>query len=263
MHGKYRSRCSNLTNKISASIFYKEPTFLEKYRQHVWRYTTIILVGITVFLFGWAKTASYIAYKVNREVIEKDHAIEQISLENTRLVELQNSSPSDVIKVAEVIQDILNTADGDQRKFLEKILPFAIRFQRQKGIPVSGMVAQSIYESGYGQSDLAKQGYNYFGLKSLGVDVPTIYMMTTDLGVKHIQPFRKFDNPYDGFLGYVNFLTSPEKNGRYLSAFREKTGVGFIKELLRDGYCPNPNYLNDITKIIKRHKLDRLEDILN
>ena len=185
--------------------------------------------------------------------------------ENARLVSLvESDSSTDIVEIGKIIHEIMDTADNDaQTRFLMSVLPHAIRFQIQKNIPASGMIAQAIYESGYGKSELAKQNYNYFGLKApTDGSVPYAMMTTTDSGVTHLQPFRKFSSPYDGFCGYYSFLSSSDKNGRYDVAFEQTSGIEFVRCLLKAGYCPNSDYLGAIRDIIQRHHLDKLEKII-
>ena len=262
---KKKPHTIDLTYKIALSAWYKPPTIIEYLKKHIWVCSTVILICICSVCFVWAKTTTYLMAQLTRRIIEQNHVLEQVTVENTRLIELQNTDATDVLDIAMIIQDILNTASGNQRRFLEKVLPYAIRFQIHSGIPASAMISQAIYESGYGTSDLAKNSYNYFGLKNLTGNVTkqnTVYAETTDSGDRHVQPFRKFDNPYDGFVGYYEFLTDSTKHGRYNNAFKTKNGLEFIKTILSDGYCPDSNYASEINVIIKRHKLDELEKIL-
>ena len=50
--------------------------------------------------------------------------------------------------------------------FFEKYAAAAMEEQRRYGIPASVTLAQMAVESGYGESSLAKQDNNYFGIKA-------------------------------------------------------------------------------------------------
>ena len=56
---------------------------------------------------------------------------------------------------------------SDNRKaFFERYAAAAIEEQKRYGIPASVTLAQMAVESGYGESSLAKQDNNYFGIKA-------------------------------------------------------------------------------------------------
>jgi flagellum-specific peptidoglycan hydrolase FlgJ len=263
----------DLTKALRQTPFYKEPSFWEKITSFIARFIVlsiiIFLIFLCVSLFGILQTNVKISLKLNTElksketlINQKEEIIKQISEENARIIKLQSTSPSDSIEIAKIINDILETADGNQFGFLNRVIPHAIRLQVQKGIPASGMIAQAIFESAYGQSELAKKYYNYFGMKCLDGKGFFVNAETIDCGVKVIQPFKVFENPYDGFLGYYDFLTDSDKNGRYNKALSQNNGIKYVEELLKAGYCPDSDYLVHIKEIMKRHKLDLLEKIL-
>jgi flagellum-specific peptidoglycan hydrolase FlgJ len=54
----------------------------------------------------------------------------------------------------------------DQLAFIAKVLPGALQSQKEHGMPASVTIAQAIDESGYGESGLAKECNNFFGIKA-------------------------------------------------------------------------------------------------
>jgi flagellum-specific peptidoglycan hydrolase FlgJ len=227
-------------------------------------YSTFICLSICLISFGALKVSAFAIKELTEVVLEKTKAVEEVNLENARLISLQTkSSPSDVIQIAKIIQEILNTAHGDGREFLEKVLPDAIRFQVRRNVPVSGMVAMAIFESRYGSSALAIKCNNFYGIKaSSEYGGQFREMPTKDSGVPVIAKFRYYKTPAEGFEGFYEFLSTSGNGERYKSAFSAKTGTNFVKILLHRGYCPDLDYLDNIKVIIARHHLDRLENIL-
>ena len=55
-----------------------------------------------------------------------------------------------------------------QRAFIEQVAPGAIATQHKYGVPASVTIAQAIDESAWGQSILAAQDHNLFGIKGTG-----------------------------------------------------------------------------------------------
>ena len=178
-----------------------------------------------------------------------------------RLMSVQNASTSDLISLAKSIQEVYNTANNSrQARFLDEALPEALRLQFTENIPASACIAMAIYESQYGQSKLAREHHNYFGLKAFSnwEGKKAENMVTRDSGVVTTADFRSYSDTTSGFNGYVQFLKNSD---RYDRALQSKNGVEFVSGLLRAGYCPDSNYLDNIRNIMDRHKLYKLDSI--
>ena len=163
--------------------------------------------------------------------------------------------------MARAINVVFSSAsNSSEEKFFQEALPEALRIQITEGIPASAVMAQSIYESGYGRSSLAKS-HNYFGMKAFNdwtgaraKDMPTL----DDGTIATIADFRAYPSLSEGFDGYVAFLKA---KGRYDSAFSKRTGIEFIDTILKAGYCGDPKYRDSIRQIIARHHLEKLDEI--
>ena len=60
-----------------------------------------------------------------------------------------------------------------QQAFIDQVAPGAIAAQRTYGVPAAVTIAQAIEESGWGQSTLAVQDHNLFGIKGAGPPAAT------------------------------------------------------------------------------------------
>lgn len=220
-------------------------------------------VFFALLLIASCIASTKIAIHFYRENLQKEGLITEKDLRIAMLVENREHDPVDLVFLAKTINNILATSSGKQRSFLEKALPEAIRIQNNYKVPASAILSQAIYESGYGDSDLAKQANNFFGLKALGNKWKgeVVIMSTWDDNRTnyHKQPFRKFPSIYEGFHGYVDFISQP----RYKKAWdNTEDGLDFVNALLRAGYCPDSVYLRDIKKIMERHKFSQLDEAL-
>ncbi len=178
-----------------------------------------------------------------------------------RLMSAQNASTTDLISLAKSIQEVYGTANNSrQARFLDEALPEALRLQFTENIPASACVAMAIYESQYGQSKLAREHHNYFGLKAFSNwdGKKAQNMVTRDSGVLTTADFRAYSTTSEGFDGYVHFLKNSD---RYDHALQSRNGVEFVSGLLRAGYCPDSNYLDSIRSIMDRHKLYKLDSL--
>jgi len=124
-----------------------------------------------------------------------------------------------------------------------------LQMQRHK-IPASIILAQGILESGFGNSRLAKEGNNHFGIKCHDWKGEKIYHDDDEKG----ECFRKYADARQSFEDHSIFLTS---RGRYASLF-ELTITDYkawAKGLKDAGYATNPKYPQLLTDIIETHKL--------
>lgn len=67
-----------------------------------------------------------------------------------------------------------------KREFLEAATAAALAASRASGLPPGVTVAQAILESNWGQSQLAREAHNYFGIKAHG-DRPWIELPTWEV----------------------------------------------------------------------------------
>ncbi|MEM6823061.1 MAG: glucosaminidase domain-containing protein [Verrucomicrobiota bacterium] len=181
-----------------------------------------------------------------------------LQLDLARIQIINRESNRNLFMLVEEVQHVLKNSHGERREFLIQMIPQALVLQAENQIPASATISMGIYESNYGQSDLAKLHNNFFGIKALdrrwagGI----ANMMTTDSGKRHLQKFRTYLNFEQGVQGYGKFLT---KSQRYRKAFHHNDGPSFVRELLAAGYCPDHDYLARIRQIMARHDLQRLD----
>lgn len=128
---------------------------------------------------------------------------------------------------------------------------WAIQSMLEKGIPASITLAQGILESGNGNSSLAKEANNHFGIKChTGWAGKTMYI---DDDAPN-ECFRKYENVLDSYRDHGDFLTS---RSRYSKCFElEITDyVGWAKELKAAGYATSPTYAESLINLIEKYEL--------
>lgn len=178
-----------------------------------------------------------------------------------RLIAYKSKKPLELVALGKAISSVLDSSPAKARDFFEQALPEAMEVQVNYGIPASAVMAQAIYESGYGSSELAVKYHNYFGIKAFSNwDGPRAEAMPTkDSGRPTRADFRAYDNLKEGFRGYAQHM---KDSGRYESAFYKTSGPDYVKAILRAGYCPDSNYYDNIMRIMRNHNLQALDQIL-
>lgn len=130
----------------------------------------------------------------------------------------------------------------------------AIREMYEFGIPASIKLAQAILESGNGNSKLAREANNHFGIKCHGWQGESIKV--DDDAPQEC--FRKYDNPDQSYKDHSAFLTT---RPRYASLFELETTdyKGWAHGLKQAGYATNPRYAELVIKIIDDLNLNQYD----
>lgn len=145
----------------------------------------------------------------------------------------------------------------NRKEFIKKYKHIAIREMERTGIPASITLAQGILESGCGESNLAKEANNHFGIKCSNWNGDT-YHMDDDIAD---ECFRKYKHPEQSWIDHSEFLTS---RPRYGSLFELETTdyKGWAKGLKSAGYATNPKYADMLIKIIEEEELQQYDKII-
>jgi len=137
------------------------------------------------------------------------------------------------------------------QEYIARYSPIAISNMREFSIPASITLAQGILESGAGNSDLARNANNHFGIKChTGWQGKTYHK---DDDAKN-ECFRAYDTPEESFADHARFLTT---RNRYSALFElEITDYkGWAHGLRAAGYATNPAYAERLITLIERHGL--------
>jgi len=143
--------------------------------------------------------------------------------------------------------------------YITKYKSIAIEEMQLYQIPASITLSQGILESANGESYLAKNANNHFGIKCHSSwDGDEIYY---DDDLKD-ECFRKYDNYKESFRDHSLFLSNSD---RYSSLFSLPITnyKSWAKGLKKAGYATNPKYANLLIDIIKKYNLNDLDELDN
>ncbi len=142
-----------------------------------------------------------------------------------------------------------------RQAYIEKYKEVAIEEMMLFGIPASITLAQGILESGDGESKLAKEANNHFGIKChLDWDGPKIYHDDDEKG----ECFRKYKHAEESYRDHSTFLRD---RSRYADLFKlDRTDYkSWAHGLKKAGYATNPNYPKLLIKIIEENNLHQYD----
>ncbi len=147
-----------------------------------------------------------------------------------------------------------NAQKLSRKEYINKYKFWAIKEMKRTGIPASITIAQGLLESNNGNSRLALEAKNHFGIKCHNWNGPSIKVDDD----KPNECFRKYRSVYDSFIDHSNFLTTRSRYA-FLFEYRVTAYKRWAKGLKKAGYATNPRYAHHLIRIIKKEKLYRLD----
>jgi hypothetical protein len=142
-------------------------------------------------------------------------------------------------------------------EYIQTYKDIAIREMKAHKIPASITLAQGLLESGAGNSALAREAKNHFGIKChKGWEGDTYYMDDDEKN----ECFRKYDDVEQSFRDHSEFLCG---RSRYAALFDlDITDYeGWAKGLKAAGYATNPKYAQLLIDRIKLYDLTQYDQI--
>ena len=133
--------------------------------------------------------------------------------------------------------------------YIERYKTVALQHEKEYGVPASITLAQGLLESSVGQSKMAQEANNHFGIKAYHWK-GEVYGGCDSLNQVG---YRKYGSPEDSFLDHAMFL----KGQRYSILYEfDVTDYRSWAQGLRDcGYAEDANYPNKLIKIIEQYEL--------
>lgn len=141
--------------------------------------------------------------------------------------------------------------------YISKYSDLAIEHQKKYKIPASITLSQGLLESGAGQSSLARQSNNHFGIKCHSDWRGGRVYHDDDL---RGECFRKYDQVEDSYTDHSKFIAF---RPRYSVLFDLdlKDYKGWAKGLQQCGYATDRAYANKLIKVIEDYELYRFDSL--
>lgn len=143
-----------------------------------------------------------------------------------------------------------------REEYFETYHDLAVREMYRSGIPASITLAQGALESADGNSTLAVQANNHFGIKCHEDWYGRKMYQDDD---EKNECFRKYESVDDSYRDHSDYL---KKKQRYTSLFElEITDYkGWARGLKKAGYATSPSYAESLIRIIEEFNLYRYDN---
>lgn len=151
-----------------------------------------------------------------------------------------------------------NSDDYYADKYLNKYKDIAVAEMYRTGIPASIKLAQGMHESQYGNSKLAKNANNHFGIKCKSYWTGQTYYHKDDdykKGKLIDSCFRSYGSDMDSYVDHSNFLKNTKHYAKLFELPRHDY-ESWAKQLKASGYATDKKYAEKIIKKIEKYNLD-------
>lgn len=138
--------------------------------------------------------------------------------------------------------------------YIDKFAPAAIRAMNKYGIPASITLAQGLLESNAGESKLALESNNHFGIKCRRKCKGCTCRNYTDDDVYDM--FRVFDSAWESYEEHSILLTSPRYE--HLQKYG-KDYKSWAYGLRRAGYATDKTYGQKLIRLIRNLNLEKYD----
>jgi hypothetical protein len=142
-----------------------------------------------------------------------------------------------------------------QRAFIAAVAPGAVAAQQRYGVPASVTIAQAIDESGWGNSSLAAQYHNLFGIKGAGPAGSVILPTQEYEGGRWVSTsaqFAAYHNDAESIAGHAQLLAT---SGYYTRAMADRANPDAFASDLTGVYATDPSYGTTLIGLMKLYNL--------
>jgi hypothetical protein len=135
-------------------------------------------------------------------------------------------------------------------EYIKTYKDIAVQEMHLSGIPASITLAQGMLESEYGNSMLATEGKNHFGIKCHDWTGKKVYH---DDDARN-ECFRKYNSAEESFKDHTEFLRTKSRYS-FLFEYPSTDYKKWAHGLKKAGYATNPTYPQLLIKLVEEHKL--------
>ncbi len=147
------------------------------------------------------------------------------------------------------------TVLSPRKAYIATYAKWAVKEMKRTGIPASITLAQGILESGNGQSRLATEGNNHFGIKCHDGWKGKTMFVDDD---KPDECFRVYRDPKQSYKDHSEFLLNRSRyDGLFILDPRDY--AAWARGLKAAGYATSPTYAEKLIKIIEEEELYRFD----
>ncbi|MEO6522621.1 MAG: glucosaminidase domain-containing protein [Mucilaginibacter sp.] len=146
------------------------------------------------------------------------------------------------------------SAQNTSKSYIDKFKDDAIRIMHQSGIPASIILAIAMHESGCGNSKIAQNLNNQFGMKGNTV---IFYKQNNK---KFSTLYKQYDSIGDSFQDFARIMTEKKKFAGLSEKFTHYDYLGWVLGIQKAGYASSRKWGKQVLGLITKYNLNSLDE---
>ncbi len=143
---------------------------------------------------------------------------------------------------------------NSSKSYIEKFKDNAISIMHATGIPASIILAIAMHESGNGNSAIATNLNNQFGMKGAG-------RITYKKRRKRISTFyKRYDSVLESFQDFARLMTERKKFCHLASDFSHYDYQGWVHGIQKAGYASSHKWGSQVLGLINKYQLNNFDE---
>jgi flagellum-specific peptidoglycan hydrolase FlgJ len=159
-----------------------------------------------------------------------------------------------IILICLLFVSVQASAQNTSKSYIEKFKDDAIRIMHQTGVPASIVLAIAMHESGCGNSVLAKNLNNQFGMKG---DKVIVFKQNHK---KVSTLYKQYDSIGDSFEDFARVMTEKKKFMGLTDQFTHYDYLGWVHGIEKAGYASSRKWGKQVLGIITKYNLDVFDE---
>jgi flagellum-specific peptidoglycan hydrolase FlgJ len=140
------------------------------------------------------------------------------------------------------------------QSYIEKFKDNAVRIMHETGVPASIVLAVAMHESANGNSNIAKNLNNQFGVKGGGTNV---YYKNNK---KVHTAYKKYDSVMDSFQDFARIMTERKQFSHLAETLTHYDYLNWAKGIQHNGYCSSHTWAKEVLNIIQKYNLNTFDE---
>jgi flagellum-specific peptidoglycan hydrolase FlgJ len=135
------------------------------------------------------------------------------------------------------------------KSYIEKFKDNAIAIMHQSGVPASIVLAIAMHESANGNSAIARNLNNQFGMKG---GTTSVYYKNKK---KVRSAYKQYDSVLDSFNDFARIMTEKKKFAHLSAQFSSSDYLGWVKGIEHAGYASSRKWGKQVLALINKYDL--------
>ena len=144
---------------------------------------------------------------------------------------------------------VVSAQKNTPQSYIERFKEYAIRIMHETGVPASIVLGVAMHESGCGNSLLAKNLNNQFGVKGGSHNVSYRHKKKVSTA------YKRYESVYDSFQDFARIMTERQEFSGLTVSLTHFDYSGWAHGIQKRGYASSRRWASQVLDIIKRYQL--------